>query len=68
MIEGYKAIDIAVMLNVHRQGVSTYVKNFEEGRISKLLHRKTPPGKASYLSKKEVLKKKAWEILRMLPF
>jgi hypothetical protein len=44
------------------------LKTLKKARISKLLHRKTPPGKASYLSKKEVLKKKTWEILRMLPF
>jgi DNA-binding NarL/FixJ family response regulator len=28
VMEGHKAIDIAAMLNVHRQSVSTYVKNF----------------------------------------
>ena len=52
-MEGYKAIDVAAMLNVHRQSVSTYVKNFEEGGIPKLLHRKTLPGKVPYLSKEE---------------
>ncbi|MFZ0447176.1 MAG: winged helix-turn-helix domain-containing protein [Bacillus sp. (in: firmicutes)] len=53
VMEGYKAIDVAAMLNVHRQSVSTYVKNFEEGGIPKLLHRKTLPGKVPYLSKEE---------------
>ena len=53
VMEGYKAIDVAVMLNIHRQSVSTYAKHFEEGGISKLLHRKTPPGKVPYLSSVE---------------
>ena len=35
-MEGCKGIDVAAMLNVHRQSVSTYVKNFEEGGIQKL--------------------------------
>ena len=53
VMEGYKGIDVAAMLNVHRQSVSTYVKNFEEGGIQKLLQRKIPPGKVPYLSKEE---------------
>ncbi|USK62416.1 helix-turn-helix domain-containing protein [Peribacillus asahii] len=53
VMEGYKAIDVAALLNIYRQSVSTYVKNFEEGGISKLLHRKTPSGRVPYLSKEE---------------
>lgn len=53
VMEGYKGIDVAAMLNIHRQSVSTYVKNFEEGGIQKLLQRKIPPGKVPYLLKEE---------------
>ena len=44
VMEGYKAIDVAAMLNVHRQSVSTYVKNFEEGGISKASSSKNTTG------------------------
>lgn len=41
------------MLNIYRQGVSIYVKNFVEVGISKPLYGKTSPGLILYLSKED---------------
>lgn len=45
IMEGYMAIEIAKILGIHRQSVSSYIIKFEKGGIEELLARKPIPGK-----------------------
>lgn len=53
IMQGYYAMQVAELLNVHRETVSTYVKKFNSGGIESLLHRDYSPGKPSFLSSEE---------------
>lgn len=53
VMEGYQAIEIAQIVGICRQSVSTYVKLFQEGGLSTLLHRDFPPGNRPLLSPHE---------------
>ncbi|WP_245947472.1 helix-turn-helix domain-containing protein [Bacillus taeanensis] len=53
VIEVYKGIDIANLLNLHRQSVSKYVQNFNEGGIDQVIERRYAPGKTPYLTSEE---------------
>src|SRR6476646_3964912 len=50
IMQGYYAIQVAELLNVHRETISSYVKKFNHGGMEALLHRKYSPGKPSFLS------------------
>ncbi|WP_430151070.1 helix-turn-helix domain-containing protein, partial [Parageobacillus thermoglucosidasius] len=67
IMEGYLGKEVAEMLNLHRQSVSTYVQLFNEGGLEKLLDKKTPPGKSPYLTE-EQQKKLKHMILHSTPF
>jgi transposase len=58
IMEGYMTIQVAELLNIARQTVSIYVRNFESGGIELLLKRKPFPGKKSFLTEEEQLKLK----------
>jgi transposase len=45
IMEGYMAIEVAKLLGIHRQSVSSYIMKFEQGGIEELLSRKPIPGK-----------------------
>jgi transposase len=45
IMEGYMAIEVAKLLGIHRQSVSSYIIKFEKGGIEELLARKPIPGK-----------------------
>lgn len=53
VMQGYKGIDVADLLGVHRQSVSTYIHSFNEGGMDRLLLRGKAPGRCPYLSEKE---------------
>ncbi|WP_245947506.1 helix-turn-helix domain-containing protein [Bacillus taeanensis] len=53
VMEVYKGIDIANLLNLHRQPVSKYVQNFNEGGIDQVIERRYAPGKTPYLTPEE---------------
>jgi transposase len=53
IMEGYYAIQVAELLNVHRETISTYVKKFNHGGMEALIHRDYSPGKPSFLSLEE---------------
>jgi transposase len=50
IMQGYYAIQVAELLNVHRETISDYVKKFNHGGMEALLHRKYSPGKPPFLS------------------
>ncbi|GED14723.1 COG3415 family protein [Aneurinibacillus migulanus] len=50
VMEGYLGKEVATMLNLHRQSVSTYISTFNEGVLDLVLERKFPPGKEPYLN------------------
>lgn len=53
VMEGQKGIDVARFLGLHRDSVSTYVKNFTIGGMEALLKQTPPPGKRPYLTEEE---------------
>lgn len=60
VMEGYQGIEVATLLNLHRQSVSTYVKRFNQGGMDDLLERKSAPGRSPYLSELEEIEVKRW--------
>jgi transposase len=62
VMEGYQGLEVAALLHVHRQSVSTYVNHFNQGGIDKLLERKSAPGRSPYLSEAEEAEVKRWLI------
>ena len=44
VMQGYYAIQVAELLNVHRETISSYVKSFNQGGMETLLHRDYSPG------------------------
>ena len=61
IMQGYYAIQVAELLNIHRETISDYVKKFNEGGMEALLHRKYAPGRRPYL-----LPAEEQEVRRML--
>lgn len=61
IMQGYYAIQVAELLNLHRETVSEYVKKFNTGGMDALLHRDYAPGLSPYLQKEE-----EQEVCRML--
>jgi transposase len=53
IMQGYIGLQVAQLLNLHRQSVSSYVKKFNEGGMDALLERPYAPGKKPYLSEEE---------------
>ena len=53
VMEGYTMVDVAAILGMHRQSVSSYVKKFKELALEGLLTRKQIPSKKSYLTKQQ---------------
>lgn len=58
IMQGYYAIQVAELLNVHRETISGYVQKFNRGGMDELLHRNYSPGKPPYLSAEEEQKLK----------
>ncbi|MCP3765005.1 helix-turn-helix domain-containing protein [Domibacillus sp. A3M-37] len=50
IMEGYYACEASKLLNVHRDTISAYVRNFNRGGMDALLHRGSSPGKPPLLS------------------
>lgn len=48
IMQGYYVIQVAELLNIHRETISDYVKKFNEGGMETLLHRKYAPGRRAY--------------------
>ncbi|WP_241748281.1 MULTISPECIES: hypothetical protein [Bacillus cereus group] len=44
---------MVAILGIHRQSVASYVKNFKEHALERLLTRKQIPGKKPYLTKQQ---------------
>ena len=61
LMQGYYAIQIAELLNIHRETISDYAKKFNEGGMEALLHRNYAPGRRPYL-----LPEEEQEVRRML--
>ena len=53
VMQGYYAIQVAELLNVHRETISSYVKKFNQGGMNALLHREYSSGKPPFLSPEE---------------
>jgi transposase len=53
VMQGYYAIQVAELLNVHRETISSYVKKFNQGGMEALLHRGYSSGKPAFLSLEE---------------
>ncbi|WP_179871804.1 helix-turn-helix domain-containing protein [Bacillus cereus] len=53
IMEGYTAIEVAKLLGIHRQSVSSYIIKFEKGGIEELLARKPILGKQPRLQAKQ---------------
>ncbi|MFJ5621681.1 helix-turn-helix domain-containing protein [Peribacillus loiseleuriae] len=53
LMQGYYAIQVVELLNLHRETVSEYVKKFNTGGMEGLLHREYAPGRRAYLSPEE---------------
>lgn len=53
IMEGHTTVQVAQVLGICRQSVSTYVKMFNRGGLPELLHRDFPPGNQPYLSEEE---------------
>lgn len=45
ILEGYMAIEVAKLLGIYRQSISSYIIKFEKSGIEELLARKPIPGK-----------------------
>ena len=50
IMQGYYAIQVAKLLNLHRETISIYVQKFNEGGMETLLHREYAPGNSPFLS------------------
>ena len=48
VMQGYYAIQVAELLNVHRETISSYVKKFNQGGMEALLHRGYSSGKPAF--------------------
>lgn len=53
VMQGYKGLDVAMLLGIHRQSVSTYVHSFNQGGMDCLLACGKAPGRLPYLSEQE---------------
>ncbi|MBO9128588.1 winged helix-turn-helix domain-containing protein [Bacillus sp. 165] len=53
IMQGYYAIQVAELLNVHRETISGYVKKFNQGGMDALLYRGSSPGKPPFLSSEQ---------------
>lgn len=53
LIQGYYAIQVAELLNIHRETISEYVKKFNAGGLEALISRGYAPGRIPYLTDKE---------------
>jgi len=53
IIQGYYAIQVAELLNLHRETISEYVKKFNTGGMDELLSRGYAPGRIPYLTAEE---------------
>jgi len=53
VMQGYIGLQVAQLLNLHRQSVSSYVQKFNEGGMDALLERHYAPGKKPYLPQEE---------------
>jgi transposase len=53
IMQGYYAIQVAELLNIHRETISSYVQKFNHGGMNALLHRDYSPGKPPFLSSEE---------------
>lgn len=63
LMQGYYAIQVAELLNLHRETVSEHVKKFNTSGMKGLLHREYAPGRRAYL-----LQEEEKEIRRILEF
>jgi len=53
IMQGYLGIQVAELLNVHRETVSIYVQKFHQGGMDTLFKRHYAPGRKPYLSPDE---------------
>nr|WP_027410583.1 IS630 family transposase [Anoxybacillus tepidamans] len=53
IMQGYLGIQVAELLNLHRETVSIYVQKFNQGGMDTLLERRYAPGRKPYLSPEE---------------
>ncbi|NME99388.1 helix-turn-helix domain-containing protein [Aneurinibacillus aneurinilyticus] len=53
VMEGQKGVGVVRFLGLHRDRVSTYVKNFTTGGMEGLWEQTPPPGKHPYLTEEE---------------
>ncbi|MDQ0221234.1 helix-turn-helix domain-containing protein [Peribacillus cavernae] len=53
IMQGYYGIQVAVLLNLHREIISSYDKKFHQGGMKALLHRDYSSGKPPFLSPEE---------------
>ena len=53
VMEGYQGLEVAVLLNVHRQSVSTYVNHFNQGGHGPTIGTTICTRTLSYLSKQK---------------
>ncbi len=53
ILQGYLGIQVASLLNIHRETISSYVQKFNRGGMDELLHRGYAPGRKPYLSLEE---------------
>ncbi|MEH7463646.1 winged helix-turn-helix domain-containing protein [Bacillus thuringiensis] len=63
IMQGYYAIQVAKLLNIHRETISEYVKKFNAGGMDELLNRGYAPGRIPYLTAEE-----EGEVRRMMTF
>lgn len=62
IMQGYLEIQVAELLNLHRETVSIYVQKFNQGGMDALLERRYAPGRKPYLSPEEERElKKCWK-------
>ena len=62
-MQGYYAIQVAELLNVHQKSISSYVKKFNHDGMEAFIHRDYSPGKPPFLSPEE-----EQEVRRMLEY
>jgi transposase len=53
IMQGYYAIQVAELLNIHRETISIYVNKFNHGGMGSLIHRDYSPGKPPLLSSEQ---------------
>ena len=63
VMQGYYAIQVGELLNVHRETISSYVKKFNQGGMEALIHRDYSPGKPPFL-----LPEEKQEVKRMIEY